>query len=121
MSDVDTTPITRWKPPSAFLRGLGRVLKGWGAVWKDTRLVNGSRATTRLEFAVWTPVLALVTPVLFVKGMRDPPPVPMLLACPSCNAAHVDRGWWRVRLHRTHRCESCGVEWRPTDYPTVGV
>jgi hypothetical protein len=121
VSDEEKTPVDYWQPPSVFERGLGRVRKGWAHVWQDTRIVNGSRKVSRIEFAVWVPVLVLITPVLFVLGMSDPSPVPLLLACPSCHVAHVDRGSWRTRSHRTHRCEACGIEWRPTDYPTVGV
>lgn len=121
MNEEEPTPADRWKPPNRLQRGLARVRKGWSDVWKDTRILNGSREVSLVEFVAWSPVMVALTPVLFVMGMTDPPPVPMLLACPSCGVAHVDRGSWRTRLHRTHRCESCGIEWRPTDYPTVGI
>jgi len=49
-------------------------------------------------------------------------PVPMFLACPKCGGRHVDRGEWATtRVHKTHLCEHCGHEWRPHDFPTVGV
>lgn len=48
-------------------------------------------------------------------------PIPMLLACPSCHAPHLDEGIWATRPHRTHQCQLCGHEWRPALVPTVGV
>lgn len=48
-------------------------------------------------------------------------PIPMILSCPKCATKHVDTGEWATRPHRTHRCEGCLFEWRPTNVPTVGV
>jgi hypothetical protein len=54
-------------------------------------------------------------------------PVDMTLVCPSCGRRHVDVGEWATRPHKTHRCVDgpdgigCSNEWRPFDYPTVGV
>lgn len=48
-------------------------------------------------------------------------PVPVHLNCPECGEAHVDEGPWATRLHKTHQCQACGHEWRPYEYPTVGV
>ena len=46
----------------------------------------------------------------------------MHLVCPHCQFGHVDRGEWATtRVHRTHLCEHCGQEFRPYDFPTVGV
>lgn len=49
------------------------------------------------------------------------PPVPMQLLCPRCGAIHLDEGEWATRPHKTHQCQSCKHEWRPFEYPTVGV
>lgn len=48
-------------------------------------------------------------------------PVPMLLACPTCHAQHIDEGGWATRPHRTHLCSACGATWRPALVHTVGV
>jgi hypothetical protein len=50
-------------------------------------------------------------------------PVQMNIFCPVCKAQHVDRGEWATRPHKTHQCQApeCGHEWRPFDFPTVGV
>lgn len=46
---------------------------------------------------------------------------PMALWCPQCSRPHVDEGEWAHRAHRTHMCATCGHEWTPYDYTTVGV
>jgi hypothetical protein len=48
-------------------------------------------------------------------------PIPLSLSCPECGVAHLDEGEWATRLHKTHQCLACKHEWRPYDYPTVGV
>jgi predicted RNA-binding Zn-ribbon protein involved in translation (DUF1610 family) len=48
-------------------------------------------------------------------------PVPILLACPSCGARHIDEGEFATKVHHTHACQSCGLMWRPAVVPTVGV
>ena len=48
-------------------------------------------------------------------------PIPMLIVCPRCGAQHVDKDEWATKPHRTHRCDACGREWRPSNLPTVGV
>lgn len=48
-------------------------------------------------------------------------PIPMLLPCPECAIYHIDHDEWTTRLHKTHRCEDCGREWRPSNEYTVGV
>jgi hypothetical protein len=65
-----------------------------------------------------------------------PANTPYALWCPECGHRHIDEGHWATRSHRTHRCvdgpelgpdgverpgKGCGHEWRPHDYPTVGV
>jgi hypothetical protein len=49
------------------------------------------------------------------------PPAPLTLHCPACHTLHVDEGEWATRPHKTHQCQNCQHEWRPCDYPTVGV
>lgn len=64
-------------------------------------------------------------PALKVVGRLAAPtalnPIPMQMNCPECGVAHVDEGPWATRLHKTHQCQACGHEWRPYEYPTVGV
>ena len=48
-------------------------------------------------------------------------PIPMLLWCPACGERHVDKGKFATKPHHTHACQSCGMVWRPTIEPTVGV
>ena len=48
-------------------------------------------------------------------------PIPMQMNCPECGEPHVDEGPWATRLHKTHQCQACKHEWRPYEYPTVGV
>lgn len=50
-----------------------------------------------------------------------PSPIPMVLACPTCHAWHVDEGEWATRPHKTHLCSRCGALFRPANVPTVGV
>ncbi len=51
----------------------------------------------------------------------EPPPVPMLLFCPTCGKQHLDKGAFAHRLHATHACQHCGMVWRPAIVRTVGV
>ena len=46
---------------------------------------------------------------------------PMVIWCVKCGAQHHDDLEWRAKPHKTHLCEACGHEWRPFDYPTIGV
>ena len=48
-------------------------------------------------------------------------PAAMTLHCPKCEKLHVDEGEWATRPHKTHQCQHCMHEWRPFEYPTVGV
>lgn len=63
----------------------------------------------------------------YAQGMIDKadlhPSAPMELYCPECGNRHIDRGVWATpeRPHRTHACETCGNEWRPFPYATVGT
>lgn len=69
----------------------------------------------------------------------DGRPVPLVMHCPAGHP-HVDEGEWATRPHRTHQCQVlvpcaaceagdewcektriCGLEWRPAQFPTVGV
>lgn len=55
------------------------------------------------------------------EGRGDGTPIPMVLLCPKCGAKHIDDGEWATRPHRTHLCDKCQHEWRPSPLPTVGV
>lgn len=49
-------------------------------------------------------------------------PVEVTIFCPECSAPHIDEGEWATtRHHKTHQCQSCGHEWRPFPFATVGV
>ena len=50
-------------------------------------------------------------------------PVAMLLVCPDprCGARHIDEGEFATKPHHTHACQHCGMVWRPSLGPTVGV
>ena len=47
--------------------------------------------------------------------------VPMLLWCPLCRARHIDEGEFATKSHATHSCQKCGLTWKPSKVPTVGV
>lgn len=65
-------------------------------------------------------------------------PIPLVMYCPAGHQ-HIDEGEWATKPHKTHRCtffideyavhryptvirqRPCGLEWRPGDFPTVGV
>lgn len=50
-------------------------------------------------------------------------PVPMILCCPVCTEQHIDKSkeGWDNPPHRTHQCEYCNHQWRPSDAYTTGV
>lgn len=48
-------------------------------------------------------------------------PTDLALWCPNCGERHIDEGEWRTRVHTTHKCEHCHHEWRPHEFPTMGV
>lgn len=49
-------------------------------------------------------------------------PVEVTIFCPVCAVPHIDEGEWATtRHHKTHQCQSCGHEWRPFPFATVGV
>lgn len=48
-------------------------------------------------------------------------PVPMILTCPKCGGRHIDEGDFATKVHHTHACQHCGMVWRPSVIPTVGV
>lgn len=52
-------------------------------------------------------------------------PVPMILHCPMCGVQHIDQAnpatGWTDPPHRSHVCQTCGVQWRPSDSYTRGV
>lgn len=62
-------------------------------------------------------------------------PIKMILHCPDCHCQHIDKPTnsvcgarevndaeaWTNPPHRSHKCEGCGVIWRPADVYTEGV
>jgi hypothetical protein len=48
-------------------------------------------------------------------------PVPLILTCPCCGHRHIDEGEFAEKVHHTHACQFCGMCWRPSIIPTVGV
>lgn len=86
----------------------------------------------------WARVVDLVEQgrVVLERALTDgpTPPIPMALYCPAGHR-HLDLGEWATRPHRTHQCQAvvyeggpdgrgeyvCGLEWRPANFPTVGV
>lgn len=56
-----------------------------------------------------------------VKERAEPAPIAMWLSCPHCKARHIDEGDFATKPHHTHACQSCGLTWRPSIVPTVGV
>lgn len=52
-----------------------------------------------------------------------PPPIDMVLYCPSCGLQHIDKACdgWGNPPHRSHLCHGCNHVWRPADVPTNGV
>jgi predicted RNA-binding Zn-ribbon protein involved in translation (DUF1610 family) len=48
-------------------------------------------------------------------------PIEMILTCPSCGGRHIDEGEFATKVHHTHACQHCGMVWRPSIVPTLGV
>ena len=60
--------------------------------------------------------------MLSASPVGEGAPVPVTIFCPICAVPHVDEGEWATtRHHKTHQCQSCGHEWRPLPFATVGV
>jgi predicted RNA-binding Zn-ribbon protein involved in translation (DUF1610 family) len=59
--------------------------------------------------------------ILTNKAEADGHGINKVLHCPGCGVQHIDMGEWKTRLHKTHACDNCGIEWRPFNYPTRGV
>jgi spore photoproduct lyase len=64
---------------------------------------------------------AVTAPRLYLLERTRKQPVRVNINCPDCGAQHIDEGEWATRPHRTHQCQLCGRDWRPFDYPTIGV
>jgi hypothetical protein len=47
--------------------------------------------------------------------------IDLVLYCPTCGRQHIDKGSWANEAHKSHKCESCGFVWRPSDSCTRGV
>lgn len=54
-----------------------------------------------------------------VRAVVDSEPLPLLLWCPGCGERHVDGE--NMKPHKTHACQSCGMNWRPANVSTHGV
>jgi hypothetical protein len=50
-----------------------------------------------------------------------PAPLPIRICCEKCGVLHVDVGECATRPHSTHTCQNCGLTWKPSLQPTVGV
>lgn len=94
------------------------------------RVLDAAAAAVEASADVWTgfarnDARTCVLAALEAAGILPAPtalqPVPVQLNCPECGVAHVDEGEWATRLHKTHQCQACKHEWRPYEYPTVGV
>lgn len=102
---------------------------------------------TAIEQAIVARIVDLIVPrmqeviidILHLHALDDDrarsTPVPMVLYCPAGHQ-HIDEGAWATNPHKTHYCNkrvypkrggadvagfSCGLEWRPAAFPTVGV
>jgi hypothetical protein len=94
------------------------------------RVLDVAAAAVEASADVWTgfarnDARTCIRAALEAVGVLPAPtalqPIPVQLNCPECGVAHVDEGPWATRLHKTHQCQACKHEWRPYDYPTVGV
>lgn len=45
----------------------------------------------------------------------------MRLFCEVCGEQHIDEGEYATKLHHTHTCQRCGLNWRPAVEYTVGI
>jgi hypothetical protein len=73
------------------------------------------------------------------KELERREPIDMILHCPDCTRQHIDLPQperrvtslsgkpektlpaWPNPPHRTHQCQHCGCEWRPSHHATNGV
>lgn len=55
------------------------------------------------------------------QSVESTEPIPLILFCPACGHQHIDEGEWATKPHKTHLCEACETDWRPSMKPTVGV
>lgn len=72
---------------------------------------------------VWRPVATVRTHSdALTTGCANANPVEVTISCPKCATPHIDEGEWATtRHHKTHQCQTCGHEWRPFPFATVGV
>lgn len=95
---------------------------GWRSGMSDERYAELTAVLTITESAAERRVAA---------------PIPMVMYCPDGHQ-HIDKDEWATKPHKTHQCqvipgcrypgcrnlhshEMCGLEWRPSEHPTVGV
>lgn len=108
-----------------FDRGFtGKLLTSteWHYVHRELKELRDKSGRLELRVRIGEGLLDAAYEYLMLARAEVAEPIPMLLDCPSCHKPHVDRGEWAtMRLHRTHRCEHCGRDWRPSHRLTVGV
>lgn len=73
------------------------------------------------DHAVWFEPNEGGTEYVLALAIPEQEPVAVTVFCPKCAAPHVDEGEWAIRPHKTHQCQSCGHEWRPFPFATVGI
>lgn len=91
---------------------------------REVVTINGVHHFTQAEIEARE---ALVVELLTAEVLMWFPalPLPMVLTCPRCRTQHVDKPEpeinWANPPHRSHKCGTCGLVWRPADVETVGV
>lgn len=96
-------------------------MAGWEGCWPESiGAADWYSTLTKLETQAWLRHLFSLEAAMS-GSPAIPSAVPVYVACPECGAAHVDEGEWATRLHKTHQCQACHHEWRPYNYPTVGI
>lgn len=53
--------------------------------------------------------------------LRDKPMLELLIYCPRCLKQHIDEGDFATKPHKTHACQFCGLGFRASKEPSVGV
>lgn len=87
------------------------------------RAANLDDVAAAIEILIDDPLVAEAARHLreMARGLREPPPVPMLLSYPMCGERHIDVGAFATKVHHTHACQGCGHVWRPAVIATSGV
>jgi hypothetical protein len=85
---------------------------------------NTGRGSREVRADAFGDLELLLTTAVALRRERDRPvqaPIPMIIHCPDCSHRHVDKGEFATKPHHTHACQACGMVWRPSVVPTVGV